>query len=62
MADGSRPGRTLAALSALTGHRWNLGPASNRVSVERDVPVRMRDGAVLLADHGDGTQARETSR
>ena len=51
MADGSRPGPALAALSSLTGRRWKLGPARNKVSVERDVAVRMRDGAVLLADH-----------
>src|SRR5262249_3726140 len=51
MADGSRPGPALAALSALTGRRWKLGPAKNKVSVERGVAVRMRDGAVLVADH-----------
>jgi hypothetical protein len=51
MADGSRPGPALAALSSLTGRRWKLGPARNKVSVERDVAVRTRDGAVLLADH-----------
>ena len=51
MADGSRPGPALAALSSLTGRSWKLGPARNKVSVERDVAVRMRDGAVLLADH-----------
>jgi len=51
MADGPRPTPTLAALSALTGRRWQLGPARNKVGVERDVAVRMRDGAVLRADH-----------
>ena len=51
MANGSRPSPALAALSALTGRRWKLGPARNKVSVERDVAARMRDGAVLLADH-----------
>src|SRR5215813_2786129 len=51
MADNSRPGPALAALSALTGRRWKLGPARNKISVERGVAVRMRDGAVLLADH-----------
>lgn len=51
MADSSRLGPALAALSAVTGRRWELGPATNKVSVERGVAVRMRDGAVLLADH-----------
>ena len=27
MANGSRPGPALAALSSLTGRRWKLGPA-----------------------------------
>ncbi len=51
MARSSRPGPGPAALSAVLGRRWNLGPARNKVSVERDVGIRMRDGAVLLADH-----------
>jgi hypothetical protein len=51
MADSSRLSPSLAALSAVTARRWKLGPARNRVGVERGVAVRMRDGAVLLADH-----------
>jgi predicted acyl esterase len=51
MADSSRLGPALAALSAITARRWELGPATNKVSAERGVAVRMRDGAVLLADH-----------
>jgi hypothetical protein len=39
MADGSLPGPAQAALSALTGRRWKLGPARNKVSVERGVAV-----------------------
>jgi hypothetical protein len=42
MADSSRLGPALAALSAITARRWELGPARNKVSVERGVAVPMR--------------------
>jgi uncharacterized protein len=51
MADSSRLSPSLAVLSAVTARRWKLGPARNKAGVERGVAVRMRDGAVLLADH-----------
>lgn len=50
----SRPGaagRVSAVMSAAAGRRWKLGPARNKITVERNVQVRMRDGTVLLADH-----------
>ncbi len=36
---------------AVLSRLWGLPPASNDVLVERDLQLRMRDGAVLLADH-----------
>ncbi len=52
MTSGPRPLPAGARLvRAATRRRWKLGPARNSMTVERDVPVRMRDGAVLLADH-----------
>jgi hypothetical protein len=53
MADGSRPGPALAALSSLTARRWNLGPARNKVSMER--------GKAGEGGDGDGTRTREAS-
>jgi uncharacterized protein len=52
MTSGPRPLAARArVLSAATRRRWKLGPARNSITVERDVPVTMRDGEVLLADH-----------
>jgi uncharacterized protein len=39
------------ALGRVLARSWSLPPARNRVTVERDVPVPMADGAILLADH-----------
>jgi uncharacterized protein len=51
MSTGPQQARALGALSTVTTRRWKLGPARNKVVVERGVPAPMRDGTVLLADH-----------
>jgi uncharacterized protein len=52
MRAGPRPRAPGARLlRAAIGRRWKLGPARNPITVQRDVPVRMRDGVALLADH-----------
>jgi putative CocE/NonD family hydrolase len=38
-------------VGAFSTRGWNLPPKRNAVRVERDVPVPMRDGVSLLADH-----------
>ena len=43
--------RGAAALGKLAGRTWALPPRRNQVMVERDVPVPMSDGTVLLATH-----------
>jgi uncharacterized protein len=52
VTSGPRPQAPGARLvRAAMARRWKLGPARNSTAVERDMPVRMRDGVVLLADH-----------
>ena len=43
--------RGAAALGQLATRAWSLPPRRNQVMVERDVPVPMADGTVLLATH-----------
>ena len=43
--------RGAAALGQLAARAWSLPPRRNQVMVERDVPVPMADGTVLLATH-----------
>ena len=43
--------RGAAALGKLAARTWSLPPRRNQVMVERDVPVPMSDGTVLLATH-----------
>jgi uncharacterized protein len=50
-AGPERPDRRSQLLHAAVSRRWKLGPARNKITVERDVPAAMRDGVVLLADH-----------
>jgi uncharacterized protein len=52
MSSGPRPPRRPSdwLVSAMTG-RMHVGPRRNRITVERDVRVPMRDGTILLADH-----------
>ncbi len=50
-----RPARPLSlgavALGNMLSRAWSLPPQRNQVMVERDLPVPMSDGTVLLADH-----------
>ena len=50
-----RPPRPLSpgavALGKMLARAWSLPPQRNQVMVERDLPVPMSDGTVLLADH-----------
>src|SRR5688572_4942080 len=42
----------MTILSRLLGWAWKLPPAETRdIQLDRDVPIPMPDGAVLLADH-----------
>lgn len=52
MAVSARPLNPLsAAAGAALGRAWRLPPKRNDVLLTRRVPVPMRDGVVLLADH-----------
>ncbi len=51
MRSGKPLGPVQSFLGAATGRQWRLPAKRNRVRVERNVPVRMRDGVTLLADH-----------
>ena len=44
-------GRAAAAVSTMLTRAWSLPPQRNFVAVERNLPVPMSDGTVLLADH-----------
>jgi uncharacterized protein len=46
-----RIGPMATLVGAFSTRGWNLPPKRNAVRVERDVPVPMRDGVSLLADH-----------
>ena len=52
MSSGPRPPRRPSdwMVSVMT-RQLHVGPRRNRITVERDVRVPMRDGTVLLADH-----------
>jgi len=51
-ASPARPlGPGAAAMGQAMARAWSLPPRRNRVTVERDVPVPMSDGTVLLASH-----------
>jgi putative CocE/NonD family hydrolase len=47
--------RPLNALSTFTGaglaRAWHLPPKRNRVTITKDVPIALRDGTILLANH-----------
>jgi putative CocE/NonD family hydrolase len=51
MRSGKPLGPVQSLLGAAAGRQWRLPAKRNRVRVERNVPVRMRDGVTLLADH-----------
>jgi hypothetical protein len=42
---------TSALLGAAMARPWHLPPKRNKLTVRRDLPVPMRDGVTLLADH-----------
>ena len=44
-------GRTADAASKLLTRSWKLPPRRNRVSIDAKIPVPMKDGTKLLADH-----------
>jgi len=52
MSSGPRPPRRPTDLvTAAMVRRLRLGPARNRITVDRGIGVPMRDGTVLIADH-----------
>ena len=51
MPSGKPLGPVQRLLGAAAGRRWRLPARRNRVRVDRNVQVRMRDGVILLADH-----------
>ena len=52
MPPTTRPlGAVPAATSAVIGRAWRLPPKRNRVLLTRGLPVPMRDGVELIADH-----------
>jgi putative CocE/NonD family hydrolase len=44
-------GRTADAVSKLLTRSWKLPPRRNRVTIDAKIPVPMKDGTQLLADH-----------
>src|ERR1700754_2680312 len=42
---------TSSLLGAAMARSWHLPARRNKISITRDLPVPMRDGVVLLADH-----------
>jgi putative CocE/NonD family hydrolase len=52
MSSGPRPPRRSAdVLANVMSRPLKLGPKRNKITVDRDVRVPMRDGTILLADH-----------
>ncbi len=52
MSSGPRPPRRPAdVLASVMSRPLKLGPKRNKITVDRDVRVPMRDGTILLADH-----------
>ncbi len=52
MSTGPRaPHRPADLVTAAMTRTMRLGPKRNKITIERSVPVPMRDGAVLLTDH-----------
>jgi uncharacterized protein len=52
MSSGPRPPRRPAdLLTAAMSRQLKLGPKHNKITIDRDVRVPMRDGTILLADH-----------
>jgi uncharacterized protein len=52
-------GRTADLVSKVLTRSWKLPPRRNRVTVDADLPVPMKDGTVLLADHYIPVTGRE---
>jgi uncharacterized protein len=44
-------GRTAGVVGTLLARSWKLPPRRNRVTIDAKIPVPMKDGAPLLADH-----------
>lgn len=49
--DAMRQSLAARTTAAVLARAWRLPPRRNTVRVRRSVPIRMRDGAVLAADH-----------
>jgi len=54
-----RVGRTANLVSKLLTRSWKLPPRRNRVTVDANIPVPVKDGTVLLADHYIPVTGRE---
>lgn len=49
---GGRPlGVVQTMMGVAAGRMWQLPPRRNRLRIERNIDVRMRDGVTLLTDH-----------
>jgi uncharacterized protein len=51
MSIGLRPPKPGDLFGSAVNRSWRLPPKRNNVTVERAMPVPMRDGVILLADH-----------
>ena len=52
MSSGPRPPRRPADfLAAAMSRQLKVGPKRNKITIDRDLQVPMRDGTILLADH-----------
>ena len=52
MSSGPRPPRRPAdVLTSAMLRQFRLGPAGNKITIDRGIRVPMRDGTLLVADH-----------